>query len=349
MQFDGTGYRTVDLRSDTITKPSIEMRKAMFDAEVGDDVFSEDPTVNRLQDMAADLFGVEFGLFVPSGTMANEIAIKVHTSPGDEIIIDSLSHIINFETGAPALLSGVNLIALQAGNGYLTRDQIVKAIRPDAIQFARTSLICLENTNNYGGGAVFPFEEIEKISAEARTRGIKIHLDGARIFNAIKATGISAQKYAKQFDSLTFCISKGLGAPIGSVLLGSKEFIHEARRYRKIFGGGMRQAGVLAAAGIYALENNIERLAEDHRHAKMLAEALNSTDTFEIDPNEVETNIVIFKIIKKDLSSEEAAAKFAEYGILVFPFGEGLVRAVTHMDVSRAEIEEACSRIIEHF
>lgn len=340
---------TIDLRSDTITKPSKAMREAMMNAEVGDDVFGEDPTINRLQEISADLFDFQAGLFVPSGTMANEIAINVHTRPGDEVILDSLCHIINFESGAPGLLSGVNLITISAEKGYLTSDQIKKAIRPDQIQFARTSLICLENTNNYAGGSLFPINEIRKIAEVATKYKIKMHMDGARIFNAITAEKIIPSVYSKYFDSLTFCISKGLGAPVGSVLLGSGDFIERSRKIRKIFGGGMRQAGILAAAGIYALENNVSRLSEDHENAKTLAIALQKTKTFDVDPDAVESNIVIFRLTDLSLTPATATEKLAMHGIKVFPFGANQLRAVTHLDVSKDDINEACLTLQKFF
>ncbi|MFC1730340.1 threonine aldolase family protein [candidate division KSB1 bacterium] len=339
----------IDLRSDTLTKPSPEMREAMASAEVGDDVFGEDPSINHLQEMSAEMFGMEAGLFVPSGTMTNEISIHVHTRPGDEVILDALSHIINFESGAPGLLSGVNLITLPNKNGHITADNVERAIRPEGIQFAKTALICLENTSNYAGGAVFPLSEIEKISTLARKKGIRLHLDGARIFNAVVASGNHPDQYARYFDSVTFCISKGLGAPVGSVLMGSRAFIDEARKVRKIFGGGMRQAGILAAAGIYALKHNVNRLKDDHNNAQMLTRALGSTHLFEILPEEVATNIVIFRIKDRSVTPAEAARKLAQYGILVFPFGENQLRAVTHLDISEEDIKEACSRLIKHF
>ncbi|MFC1554363.1 threonine aldolase family protein, partial [candidate division KSB1 bacterium] len=323
--------------------------KAMMEAEVGDDVFNEDPTINRLQDMAAEIFNKEAAIYVPSGTMANELAIKVHTSPGDEVITDHLSHIVNFETGAPGFLSGVNLVPLTGKNGILNAEQVEKAIRPEAIQFARTGLISLENTHNYGGGSVYPIEKIKNITKIAQRKKVNTHLDGARIFNAVVATGVGPDNYAEHFDSITFCLSKGLGAPVGSVLMGTKTFIDEARRYRKIFGGGMRQAGILAAAGIYCLENNINRLAEDHENAKLLAKAFDETKTFSIDIDTVETNIIIVNIEDKNLTPADASARLNDTGILVFPFGPNNIRAVTHLDVCRSDIIQACERIRKYF
>jgi threonine aldolase len=342
-------YYPIDLRSDTVTKPSLAMREAMMKAEVGDDVFGEDPTVNRLQEKAAELFKKEAGLFMASGTMANEVAIKTHTQPGDEVITDELSHIVNFETGAPGLLSGVNLHTLPTANGILTADQVRKAIRPDALPNPHTSLISLENTHNYGGGSIYPIETIQSIASVAREYSLKIHLDGARIFNASIASGVLVYEYATYCDSVSFCLSKGLGAPVGSVLLGTKDFIEKARRYRKIFGGGMRQVGILAAAGIYALDNNIERLADDHYNARLLAQAFHNTETFDIYPDEVKTNIIIVKIKKPSLTSQQAAGVLREYGILMLPFGARSIRAVTHLDVSKQDILEACKRIGKFF
>ena len=342
-------YTTVDLRSDTVTKPSRAMREAILNAEVGDDVFGEDPTVNRLQEKAAALFKKEAALFMPSGTMANEVAIKVHTQPGDEVITDELSHIVNFETGAPGLLSGVNLHPISTTNGIITAEQVQKAIRPNALANPRTSLISLENTHNYGGGSIYPLNIIQSVASVAHEYSLKMHLDGARIFNASIASGIPVYEYAQYFDSVTFCLSKGLGAPIGSVLMGSKQFIEQARRCRKIFGGGMRQAGILAAAGIYALDNNIERLAEDHKNARLLAEAFYNSRTFDVNPEEVKTNIVIAKIKPPSLTPQQVSTQVAEFGILVLPFGERSIRAVTHLDVSNNDIVKACERIARYF
>ncbi|KPK91540.1 threonine aldolase, partial [bacterium SM23_31] len=313
------------------------------------DVFGEDPTVNLLQEKAASLFKMEAALFMPSGTMANEVAVKTHTQPGDEVITDDRSHIFHFESGAAGLLSGVNIFTLPGKNGIITAEQIKRAIRPDGIQYAESRLISLENTHNYGGGSIFPLPEIEKIASLAREHNIRMHLDGARIFNAVVASGIAQYKYAQYFDSAAFCLSKGLGAPVGSVLLGTAEFIDRARKYRKIFGGGMRQVGILAAAGIYALDNNINRLAEDHKNAKSLAVALNESKTFEINPDEIKTNIIIAGISGTNFSADRAAAKLAECGILVFPFGYNSIRAVTHLDVTSEDIAEACDRIAAYF
>lgn len=345
---DDTLLPIIDLRSDTITKPSPEMRTAMMNAEVGDDVFEEDPTVNKLQAQAAELFAKEAALFVPSGTMANEIAINVHTRPGDEVITDDLSHIVHFETGAPGLLSGVNLRPLYSMKGVINANQIEAAVRPSMIAHPRTGLISLENTHNYGGGTVFPISEIKKIAEIAKAKSLPLHLDGARIFNACVATGIDPAEYSKYFDSVTFSLSKGLGAPVGSLLISSFDFIREARRVRKLFGGGMRQIGILAAAGIYALDNNVDRLNIDHKNALILAEAFNAATIFTVEPSEVETNIVIADIAEGAISPDEAASRLESFGILVFPFGSNSIRAVTHMDVTEEDIAIACERIIKH-
>lgn len=341
--------KIIDLRSDTVTKPSAEMREAMMRAEVGDDVFGEDPTVNKLQEKAAELFNMEAALFVPSGTMANEIAIKVHTQPGDEVITDCLSHIVHFESGAPGLLSGVNLFPIQTGNGIITADQIENVLRPDRIAYPQNSLISLENTHNYGGGVIFPISEIENIACLAREKSLRLHLDGARIFNAIVAKGAEPGEYSQYFDSVMFSLSKGLGAPVGSLLMGSIDFIDQARRYRKMFGGGMRQIGILGAAGIYALDNNVDRLENDHKNARVLADAFQSTELFEINADLVETNILIVGIKDRKTSPQNAAALLDDVGILVFPFGEYSIRAVTHLDISDKDIAEASERIRKHF
>ena len=296
----------IDLRSDTVTKPSTQMRQAMANAEVGDDVFGDDPTVNLLQEKVADMLGKETSLFVPSGTMANLIAILTHTNPGDEVIMEKESHTFNYELGGAAALAGVQINPLIGDRGILEKEQIEHAIRMPDVHIPQTKLVCLENTHNRGSGAIYPLEKIWLISELAKDKGLKMHLDGARLFNASVASGIEVSEYAKYFDSLMFCFSKGLGAPVGSILAGTKEFIEKAHRYRKMLGGGMRQIGILAAAALYALEHNIDRLAEDHRHAKMLANALAKIKGFQINPDHVETNIVIFDVSNSGLTVDEA-------------------------------------------
>jgi threonine aldolase len=331
----------IDLRSDTVTKPSFEMRTVMAEAKVGDDVFGDDPTVNLLQEKVAEMLKKEAALFVPSGTMANLIAILTHTNPGDEIIMEKESHTFNYEVGGAAALAGVQINPLIGDRGILEKDQIEEAIREPNVHIPQTKLICLENTHNRGSGSIYPLEKIQAISELAEQRQLKTHLDGARIFNACVATGIAVKEYAKHFDSLTFCFSKGLGAPVGSILAGSKEFIEKAHRYRKMLGGGMRQVGILAAAAIYALDNNIERLAEDHLHAKMLAIELAKIDGFHVNPEHAETNIVVFDVSKSRVSVNQVVEKMEENGVLLVPFGATLVRAVTSLAVTREDIEKA--------
>src|SRR5438034_5356192 len=277
----------IDLRSDTVTKPSPAMREAMARAPVGDDVYGEDPTVNHLQEMAAALLGKAAALFVPSGIMANQLSIRVQTQPGDEVIVESRSHIVRYEHGAAAALAGVQLHWVGGDRGILEPGQVEAAIRPKDPYTIPTTLICLENTHNSGGGSIYPLSTIERIHTVARARGIPMHLDGARLFNAVVATGVSAAEYARHFETVSFCLSKGLGAPVGSLICADRERVVKLRRLRKMFGGGMRQAGILAAAGLYALEHNVARLAEDHAHAKRLAEALAGLPGVRINPAHV--------------------------------------------------------------
>ncbi len=335
----------VDLRSDTFTKPSPGMREAIASAEVGDDVFGEDPTVNLLQDRVASMFGKEAALFVVSGTMGNEVAISAHTQPGDEVILETNSHIFNYEGGAPALLSGVQLCPLPGEKGVITAEQIESAIRSKDIHHPNTSLICLENTHNMAGGTIYPLDEIRRIREIAEAHHLKMHLDGARLWNAFVATGISFQEYGRYFDSISVCFSKGLGAPVGSMLVGSTEYINSARRYRKIYGGGMRQAGILAAAALYALDNNLERLADDHKNARKLAEGINSLPDIHIDMDSVQTNIVIMEINPKKYTAEQVVNALKEGGVLLLAIDHSHLRAVTHLDVS----EEGINRAIEAF
>jgi threonine aldolase len=331
----------IDLRSDTVTKPSKAMRQAIAEAEVGDDVFEDDPTVKRLEDMVAELLGKEKTLFVPSGTMANEVAIKSHTKPGDEVILEEDSHIYNYEVGAPSVLCGVQLHAIKGTRGVLTIQQIFDHIRPEDIHIPPTTLICLENTHNRAGGTIYPLEEIKKIREATKPLGIKIHLDGARLWNATIATGIPLDEYAKHFDSVSVCLSKGLGAPIGSVISGSSDFIQIARRNRKMFGGGMRQVGIIASAGIYAIENNFNRLVEDHRNARALALGLSKIPKLSVDLESVQTNIVVIDIKESGIRLGEVLEKLKEKGVLAVPFGKTKIRCVTHLDVNRDDIYKA--------
>ena len=331
----------VDLRSDTLTLPTPEMRRAMAEAELGDDVFGEDPTVNRLQETVAKLLGKEAALYVPSGTMANQLSIRTHTSHADEVFIEATSHPVMAEAGGAAALSGVQFRTLPGDRGILTAEQIEAAIRPPDIHRPPTRLICLENTHNFGGGSIFPLDEIAKIREIALKNGFLMHLDGARLMNACVASGIVAKEYAKHFDSVSICLSKGLGAPVGSVLSGSTDFITRARRFRKMFGGGMRQAGVLAAAGLYAVEHNIERLADDHRNASRLARAISELKGIDLNPEHAPTNIVVMNIAPSGMSPVDAMNALNEAGVRVLPFGPTLLRAVTHLGVDEEGIERA--------
>jgi threonine aldolase len=333
--------RWIDLRSDTVTRPTPAMRKAMADAEVGDDVFGEDPTVNRLQEHAARLMDKEAALFVPSGIMANQLAVRVLTHPGDEVIIESQAHIFHYEAGAGGALSGVQFNCLPGDRGILDPQQVADAIRTDEYYLPPTRLICIENTHNRGGGTVYPLKTIRAIAKIAGTRRVALHLDGARIFNASVASGLSPAEYAEPFDTVSFCLSKGLGAPVGSMICTSLERLPVLRRLRRMFGGGMRQAGILAAAGLYALDHHIERLAEDHANAKKLATAIADLPGISINPDHVESNIVIFDISKTRFSPSEAVEALKKEGVLVVPFGKTLLRAVTHLDVTTKEIEKA--------
>jgi threonine aldolase len=321
----------IDLRSDTFTKPSQHMLQIMFDAVVGDDVFGEDPTVNELEAYCAKLFGMEAALYCPTGTMTNQIAIKCHTQPGDEVICDKVSHVYIYEGGGIAFNSGAQVKALDGSRGLITAQQVEEAINPDDVHKARTSLVCLENTSNRGGGSCYDFEDIIGIKNICTKHNLKLHLDGARLFNALVAKNETAKQYGEVFDSISICLSKGLGAPIGSVLLGNGDFIKKARRVRKVFGGGMRQAGYMAAAGLFALHNNITRLETDHLHAKMIAEALLEKD-FVGKMMPVETNIVIFEVL-----SEGGPVAFCERmkrnEIFCLPISDTHVRMVTHLDV----------------
>ena len=330
--------RIVDLRSDTITKPSQAMRKAMYEAEVGDDVYKEDPTANELEKYVAELLGKEAALFVPSGTMGNQLCLNVLTQPRDEVICERDAHIFYYESGSPAAMSGISLYLLEGKRGIFTPEQIKPLIRPrDAYYMPRTKVIAIENTHNRAGGTIYSLENIKAIRALAEENKLFTHLDGARIWNASVATGIPVSEYAKYFDTVSVCLSKGLGAPIGSVIAGSKELMTEAFRIRKGWGGGMRQVGIIAAAGLYALKNNIDRLKEDHEKAKSLAQFISQSENLTVDLETVETNILMFGI--KNMSVEDAMTKCKENGILLNTGGINTLRIVTHMDVSFDDIE----------
>ena len=334
----------IDLRSDTVSKPSQEMRRAMAEAEVGDDVFGEDPSVNRLQDLAAHMLGKEAALYVPSGTMANQISIKVHTQPGDEVIMERTSHPFNSESGGLAALSGVQVNLQDGERGVLSPEQVARGIRHgNDVHNAPTRLVSLENTHNRGGGAVYPMDRIKDIHDVARAQGLAMHLDGARLMNATVASGLKAPEITQYFDSCTLCLSKGLGAPVGSVIAASADFIGKAQRYRKMFGGGMRQAGILAAAGIYALENNVERLADDHFNAKLLAERISGAPGLRVEPANVETNIIYLQLDLDEarVDAPGLAAAMSQRGVLALAMGRTGMRLVTHLDVSREQVERA--------
>jgi len=309
----------IDLRSDTVTKPSFGMREAMAKAEVGDDVFGDDPTVLLLQKQVADFLGKEAALYAPSGTMSNQICIKCHTEPSDEIICEEGAHIFNYETAGPAFLSGVLVKTIKGVRGVFTSDQIKLAIRPRVYYMPTTKLIVIENTHNRAGGTIFPLDEIKRIRELALNEGIKMHLDGARLWNAFVATGIHPKEYASYFDSVSVCLSKGLGTPVGSVCSGDRMFIDRARKFRKIFGGGMRQAGIIAAAGIYALQNNITRLKKDHEKALFFANSISKLPGFSIDLESVQTNIVIIEVDKTGKSPNEILQQLKENKILLTP------------------------------
>ncbi|MGB4067319.1 MAG: low-specificity L-threonine aldolase [Nitrospira sp.] len=332
----------IDLRSDTVTKPTDEMRKAMARAEVGDDVYGEDPTVNRLQDMAAAMLGKRFALFVPSGTMANQLAIRSHTQPGQEIIVESKSHVVRYEQGAAGALAGVQLHWVTGERGIMTVEQVEAAIRPNDAHSIPTALICIENTHNAGGGTIYPLSTIEKIRALAVRQGIPMHLDGARLFNAVAATTLPPTVYAQHFETVSLCLSKGLGAPVGSLLISNDQrLMDRARRFRRMYGGAMRQAGILAAAGIYALERHVARLKTDHEHAKKLARQLQHISAIQIAPQHVETNIVIFDIVDEHRSPAELLAALKEHGVLINAVGGQSYRAVTHLHITDKQIDEA--------
>ena len=332
----------IDLRSDTVTRPTAAMRAAMATADVGDDVYGEDPTINRLQERAAEIFEKESALFVPTGSMGNQIAVKLHTKPGQEVIIEERGHIFNYEMGTPAFASGVTIRPVRSadGTGHLTWDEIAAALHIDQPYYAcPTGLICLENTHNFAGGSVMTSEHCSDICERAQAIGLPVHMDGARIFNAAIALETGVADLTRHCDSVQFCLSKGLGAPVGSILVGSLDFVAEARVWRKRFGGGMRQAGILAAAGLIALDESPNRLYEDHVNAKRLAAALTGLPGVEIDVRRVVTNIVIFSVRDSGKTSAEVCSELRSHGVLAIGFGSD-IRMVTHMDVSAADIDK---------
>jgi len=331
----------IDLRSDTVTRPTEEMRRAMLEAPVGDDVFEEDPTVHRLEEYVADLLGKQAALYAPSGTMTNQIGVHVNTNRGEEVLLHEGSHIFVYEAGAPAMLSSVQLRTLPGENGVLSPETVSAAVRPEDVHFPRSRLLCIENTHNTSGGKVFPLEDFAAAAATARDLGLRVHLDGARLFNAQAATGVPAREWCAHADTVSVCSSKGLGAPVGSLLAGDGETIREARRARKAFGGGMRQAGIIAAASLYAFENHVDRLAEDHQRASNLAAGLREAGYEAAEP---ETNLVLVAVERPS----EFLQALAREGVLATPGRPGFVRLCTHLDAGDEDIQtavEAAARI----
>jgi threonine aldolase len=339
------GTPTIDLRSDTVTRPTPAMRAAMAQAEVGDDVYGEDPTVKALERRTAEMLGKEAALFVPSGTMANQVAVGVHTRPGDELLCDPTAHVYVWEGGGIARLSGVTTRTAPGDDGLLTLEKLRDKIRPDDGHYVHTRLVCLENTHNRGGGKVHPIVQVAEIAGWARAHGLAMHLDGARLMNAVVASGIAADEWGRYFDTVSICFSKGLGAPVGSCLAGTAEAMARAHRLRKVFGGGMRQAGVIAAAALYALDHHVERLADDHRNAQVLAKAVEATPGLRLESGPVETNLVWFEVDPASGSAQDVVARLRAEGVLVSALGPQVVRACTHLDVDREQVEYAAAKI----
>lgn len=329
----------IDLRSDTVTQPTPEMRRAMAEAPVGDDVFGDDPSVNRLQERVARMMGKEAALFVPSGTMANQVSLRCHTSPGDEIICHRLSHVYLYEGGAPAALWGCSFALLEGERGMFGADDVRRAVRPDNPHFPRTSVVVLENTQNRGGGSIWPLATVGALAATARELNLRVHLDGARLLNACVAAGCAPADYARHADSVTICFSKGLGAPVGSAIAGSAAFIAEALRVRKMLGGGMRQAGILAAAAEYALDHHVERLAEDHANARRLADGLAALGGLTVPTPE--TNIVYFDVDARHGPADQVAARLRSAGVWMLPTAPQRIRAVLHLHITAADVDAA--------
>jgi threonine aldolase len=334
--------RVIDLRSDTVSRPDDAMRRAMAEAEVGDDVFGDDPTVNRLEERAAELLGKDAAMYVPSGTMANLVSVMTHVQPGEEVLLGDQCHIFAYEVGGVARVAGALTHPLiNNEDGTIEPHAIVNAARQPGLHVPRTALLCLENTHNRCGGEAIPAETIDRLAGLAHEHGLAVHLDGARVFNAAAALGVPAARVAREADSVSFCLSKGLGCPVGSLVCASGDFIERARRNRKILGGGMRQAGIIAAAGLYAFDHNIERLPEDHENAKRLADGLRELEVFR--PNQPTSNIVVADVLRGDLNAWLAA--FRERGVLAVAFGPQRMRLVTHINISHADVDEALARI----
>jgi threonine aldolase len=336
----------IDLRSDTVTTPSSAMRQAIAGSEVGDDVFEDDPTVKKLENKVAEILGHEAALFVPSGTMANQVSLRMLASPGDEVLCERGTHIVNYEVAAASALSGIQLTPIDSPDGILTPDLIRPFIRPDNIHHPNTALIAIENTHNRAGGRVYPMELLPKIGDLAREHGLKYYLDGARIWNAAAFHGISPAEIAREFDAVSVCFSKGLGAPVGSGVASSRINIKKARRIRKMLGGGMRQVGIIAAGALFALENNLDRIPEDHRRAKMLATMLAESGLFDINPDEVHTNIVVIDL-PESINLDSFINDLKINGLLVVPFGNSRIRAVAHLNIDDADMEKAAEILIK--
>ena len=343
---EGEESKMIDLRSDTVTRPTPAMRQAMANAEVGDDVYGEDPTVNRLEREAAAVFGKEAAILVPTGTMGNQIAIRLHTEHGQEVICEARSHVLDWEMAMMAAFSGCQARTVEGERGVLTWDKIRRAIGPKIYYRQPTGLVCLENTHNMAGGTVTPLEVMKEVWLGAREVGLPVHLDGARVFNAATALGVCVEKLTAGFDTVMFCLSKGLGAPVGSLLVGSAKAIERARVFRKALGGGMRQAGVIAAAGLISLSEMTKRLGEDHANARLLAEAVANEASAEIDLDSVQTNIVIFRL-KGEADAAAFCAALKQKGVLASAIGPHAVRFVTHYDVSREACEQAAGIVVE--
>lgn len=334
----------IDLRSDTVTRPTPDMRRAMAEAQVGDAVFGDDPTVQALEARTAEILGKEAALYMPSGTMTNQVAIRTHTESGDEVLMDVAAHLYVYEVGAPAALSGVTCKLLPGQRGVFTAADVKAALRSYNVHYPPTKLVCVENTHNVGGGAVWPLQSVAEVSEAARQAGLRVHMDGARLWNASVASGVSEGEYARHFDSVSVCFSKGLGAPVGSALAGSRDFIERARRFRKQFGGGMRQAGIIAAGALYALEHHRARLAEDHANARRLAEGIADLPGIKVNPAEIETNILFWEVTQG--SAQTLADRLKAAGVWVTARGTR-IRAVTHLDVNADQIEQTIRIIRE--
>jgi len=343
------GEKLLDFRSDTVTRPTAAMRAAMAAAEVGDDVLDDDPSVHRLQVRVAELLGKEAAIFVPSGTMSNLIAVRLHCRPGDELICEAGCHIYNYEQSGYAQLCGVAARALEGEYGVLRPEQFHDCVRPANPHYVRTRLVCLENTHNRGGGRIQPYSTVEAICAWARSRGLATHLDGARLWNAAVATKIGLAEWARHFDTVGVCFSKGLGAPVGSALCGPRDLIAEAVRHRKVLGGGMRQAGVLAAAALYAIDHHVDRLAEDHANARRLADGIQRIERLRLKPEQIDTNLVFFEVDPAWGSAAEFVSRLKQRGVLMLATAPTMIRAVTHLDVTTKDVDRAieCLRAVE--